>query len=235
MSSKPSPKGTRTKTTNTHPKKQAKRTVATHLWVADDKLFHEIAARRDDTPAELLRDIVHDWAVTFRLSRQGTDTNELEAPARKLDEQILAQHLRPLSETLAQIFSQISTHFDPQRLPKSDSNPPSVSQPDSGTFSIQSLTTELAGMNEHLEALRAFAIAHYMLSGETFINTWAALSFGRYIAEQFLMTEFKTTYEDEAKTRRDEARLDALEWLKQMTLELGYPVPFKPIRWTPPD
>ena len=235
MSSKPSPKGTRTKTTNTHPKKQAKRTVATHLWVADDKLFHEIAARRDDTPAELLRDIVHDWAVTFRLSRQGTDTNELEAPARKLDEQILAQHLRPLSETLAQILSQISTHFDPQRLPKSDSNPPSVSQPDSGTFSIQSLTTELAGMNEHLEALRAFAIAHYMLSGETFINTWAALSFGRYIAEQFLMTEFKTTYEDEAKTRRDEARLDALEWLKQMTLELGYPVPFKPIRWTPPD
>jgi len=49
------------------------------------------------------------------------------------------------------------------------------------------------------------------------------------------MTEFKTTYEDEAKTRRDEARMDALEWLKQMTLELGYPAPFKPIRWTPPD
>jgi hypothetical protein len=235
MQSKPSPKGTRPKTTNTHPKKQAKRTVATHLWVADDKLFHEIAARRDDTPAELLRDIVHDWAVTFRLSRQGADTNEPEAPARKLDEQILAQHLRPLTETLTQILSQITTLFDPQRFPKSDGNPPSVCQPDSGTFSIQNLTAELAGMNEQLAALRAFAIAHYMLSGETFINTWAALSFSRYIAEQFLRTEFKTTYEDESKTRRDEARLDALEWLKHMTLELGYPAPFKPIRWTPPD
>jgi hypothetical protein len=235
MQSKPSPKGTRPKTTNTPPKKQAKRTVATHLWVADDKLFHEIAARRDDTPAELLRDIVHDWAVTFRLSRHGADTNEPEAPARKLDEQILAQHLRPLTETLTQILSQITTLFDPQRFPKSDGNPPSVCQPDSGTFSIQNLTAELAGMNEQLAALRAFAIAHYMLSGETFINTWAALSFSRYIAEQFLRTEFKTTYEDESKTRRDEARLDALEWLKHMTLELGYPAPFKPIRWTPPD
>jgi hypothetical protein len=231
----PSPKRTRSKTTNTHPKKQAKRTVATHLWVADDKLFHEIAARRHDTPAELLRDIVHDWAVTFRLSRQGTDTNELEAPARKLDEQILVQHLRPLTETLTQILSQITTPFDSQTFPKSDCDPPPVSQPDAGTFSIHNLTAELAGMNEQLVALRAFAIAHYMLSGETFINTWAALSFSRYIAEQFLMTEFKTTYEDEAKTRRDEARLDALEWLKQMTLEFGYPAPFKPIRWTPPD
>ena len=90
-------------------------------------------------------------------------------------------------------------------------------------------------MNEQLATLRAFAVAHYMLSGETFINTWAVLYFSRYIAERFLMTDFKTTYQDEAKTRRDEARLDALEWLKQMTLELGYPAPFKPIRWTPPD
>jgi len=235
MPSKPSPKGTRSKASNTHPKKQSKRTVATKLWIADDKLFHEVAARRDANPAELLRDIVHDWAVTFRLSRQAADTNEIEAPARKLDEQILADHLRPLSETVTQILSHITTFFDSQRFPKSDCNPPSVSQPGSGTFSFQSMTTQLAGMNEQLAALRAFAIAQYMLSGETFINTWAALSFGRYIAEQFLRAEFKNNYEDESKTRRDEARLDALEWLKQMTLALGYPAPFKPILWTPPD
>ena len=90
-------------------------------------------------------------------------------------------------------------------------------------------------MNEQLSALKAFAVTHYMLSGQTFINTWAVLYFSRYIAERFLMTEFKTNYEKEATTRRDEARLDALEWLKQMTLELGYPAPFKPILWTPPE
>lgn len=233
MPSKPSPKGTRLKSTKTHPKKQSKRTVATHLWVADDKLFHEIAARRDDSPAEFLREIVHDWAVTFRLSRQGTNATELEAPARKVDEHILADHLRPLNETLARILSLITIPSDSPNFPKADCNSAPISQPDSGTLAIQSFTELLAGMTEQLTALRAFAMAHYMISGQNFINTWATLYFSRHIAERFLMTEFKDNYEDEAKTRRDETRLDALELLKQVTLQLGYPAPFKPILWTP--
>jgi hypothetical protein len=191
--------------------------------------------RRDNTPAEFLREIVHDWAVTFRLARQAPDANAIEAPARKLDEQILAEQLRPLSATLAQILSQVTTLSDSQNFPQADCNPAPISHSDSGPFSIPSLTADLAGMNEQLVALRAFAVAHYMLSGETFINTWAALFFSRYVAERFLMSEFKTNYQEEAKIRRDEARLDALEWLKQMTLEFGYPAPFKPILWTPPE
>ncbi len=235
MPSKTSPKGPRSKASNTNPKKQSKRTVATHLWIADDKLFHEIATRRNDSPAEFLREIVHDWAVTFRLSRQGTDASQIEAPARKLDEQILADQLRPLKEMQAQILALITTPCDSQELSKPHCNSASFSHTDSEPFPSQSLTAELAGMNEQLVALRAFAIAHYTISGQTFINNWAALCFGRYIAERFLMTDFKNSYEEEAKTRRDEARLDALELLKQMTLELGYPFPFKPIHWTPPE
>ena len=235
MPSKTTPKGTRTKRTNTHPKKQAKRTVATHLWVADDKLFHEIAARRDDNPAELLREIVHDWAVTFRLSRQLPDGNALAAPPRQVNEQILADQLRPVNEILARILSQVTPPSDSQKSPQADGNSASISHSDSGAFSIQSLTSQLAVMNEQLSALKAFAVTHYMLSGQIFINTWAVLYFSRYIAERYLMTEFKTNYEKEATTRRDEARLDALEWLKQMTLELGYPATFKPILWTPPE
>jgi hypothetical protein len=234
-SPQPSPKRTGSKPTNTHRKKQAKRTVATHLWLADDKLFHEIAARRDDNPAELLREIVHDWAVTFRLSRQLPDGNELAAPARQVNEQILADQLRPVNEILARILSQVTPPSDSQKSPQADSNSASISHSDSGAFSIQSLTSQLAVMNEQLSALKAFAVTHYMLSGQIFINTWAILYFSRYIAERYLMTEFKTNYEKEATTRRDEARLDALEWLKQMTLELGYPAPFKPILWTPPE
>jgi len=234
-SPQPSPKRTGSKPTNTHRKKQAKRTVATHLWLADDKLFHEIAARRDDNPAELLREIVHDWAVTFRLSRQLPDGNALAAPPRQVNEQILADQLRPVNEILARILSQVTPPSDSQKSPQADSNSASISHSDAGAFSIQSLTSQLAVMNEQLSALKAFAVTHYMLSGQIFINTWAVLYFSRYIAERYLMTEFKTTYEKEATTRRDEARLDALEWLKQMTLELGYPVPFKPILWTPPE
>ena len=126
-SPQPSPKRTGSKPTNTHRKKQAKRTVATHLWLADDKLFHEIAMRRDNTPAEFLREIIHDWAVTFRLSRQAPDANAIEAPARKLDEQILAEQLRPLNETLAQILSQMTTLSDSQNLPKANGNPAPIS------------------------------------------------------------------------------------------------------------
>jgi hypothetical protein len=234
-SPQPSPKRTGSKPTNTHRKKQAKRTVATHLWLADDKLFHEIAARRDDNPAELLREIVHDWAVTFRLSRQLPDGNALAAPPRQVNEQILADQLRPVNEILARILSQVTPPSDSQKSPQADDNSSSISHSVSGAFSIQSLTSQLAVMNEQLSALKAFAVTHYMLSGQIFINTWAVLYFSRYIAERYLMTEFKTNYEKEATTRRDEARLDALEWLKQMTLELGYPAPFKPILWTPPE
>lgn len=234
MSSKPSPKRTASKATISHPKQQAKRSVATKLWVADDKLFHEIAGRRHTKPAELLREIVHDWAVTFRLSRHGADATELDLPARTIDEKILVEQLRPVNETLAKILSQITPVSDSKTFPNLDP-PVSFSQPAAGTFNLHNLTEQLASMNEQLALLRAFAVVHYMLSGQVFINTWAGLYFSRYIAEQFLMTEFKNNYEEEATTRRDEARLDALEWLKQMTLELGYPVPFKPILWTPPE
>lgn len=235
MPSKSSSKGTRSKAPTTNPKKQSKRSVATKLWIADDKLFHEIAKRRDITPALLLRDIVHDWAVTFRLSRQGTDGAESDAPTNKLDEQILAAQLRPLNETLATILSQITRLTDSQNFGNTDSTLASPSQSDLGLVSLHSLTLELASMKEHLVALRAFAVAHYMISGQTFINTWAVLHFTQYIAERFLITEFKNNHQEEATTRRDEARLDALELLQRMSLELGYPAAFKPILWTPSE
>ena len=220
MPSKSSSKATRSKAPTTNPKKQSKRSVATKLWIADDKLFHEIAKRRDITPALLLRDIVHDWAVTFRLSRQGTDGAESDAP---------------LNETLATILSHITRLTDSQNFGNTDSTLASPSQSDLGIVSLHSLTLELASMKEHLVALRAFAVAHYMISGQTFINTWAVLHFTQYIAERFLITEFKNNHQEEATTRRDEARLDALELLQRMSLELGYPAPFKPILWTPSE
>jgi hypothetical protein len=85
-------------------------------------------------------------------------------PARKLDGQILAEQLRPLNETLAQILSQMTTLSDSQNFPQANGNPAPISHSDSGPFSIPSLTADLAGMNEQLATLRAFAVAHYMLS-----------------------------------------------------------------------
>lgn len=235
MPSKPSSKKTRTKAVITNPKKQSKRSVATKLWMADDKLFHEIASRRDIKPALLLRDIVHDWAVTVRLSPQSANASELEVPVKKFDEQILAEQLRPISETLATILSQITGLSDSHNFPHTDSNLAPQSHPNLGTISLPTVTAELANIQEQLATLRAFAVAHYMISGQTFINTWAVLQFSQYIAERFLIPEFKNNHQKEATTRRDEARLDALELLQRMSLELGYPGSFKPILWTPSE
>lgn len=238
MPPKSSPKAARSKAPNTNPKKQSKRSVATKLWVADDKLFHETAARRDITPALLLRDIVHDWAVTLRLTRQGTHATELDLPTNTFDGQMLAQQLRPFNETLGTILEQLNKLTNSLPFGNKDStidSPASTSKSDLGTVSLQSLTAELASMQEQLAALRAFAVAHYMISGQTFINTWAVLQFTQYIVERHLITEFKTKHHEEATTRRDEARLDALELLQRMSLELGYPASFKPILWSPSE
>jgi hypothetical protein len=235
MPSKPSSKKTRTKAVSTNPKKQSKRSVATKLWLADDKLFHEIASRRDIKPALLLRDIVHDWAVTFRLSPQAANASELEVPVKKFDEQILAEQLRPINQTLATILSQITGLSNSHNSPHTDSNLTPQAQPNLGTISPPTVTAELANIQEQLATLSAFAVAHYMISGQTFINTWAVLQFSQYIAERFLIPEFKNNHQKEATTRRDEARLDALELLQRMSLELGYPASFKPILWTPSE
>src|SRR6185503_21333374 len=82
MSSKSSSKSTGSKAAS-HKKGQSKTLVGTRLWSADDKLFQEIVGRRRTKPAILLREIVHDWAVTFRLSGQAKDPNELPGPLRK--------------------------------------------------------------------------------------------------------------------------------------------------------
>jgi len=235
MPSKSSSKQTRSKAPVANPKRQSKKPVATKLWVADDKLFHEIATRRHIKPALLLRDIVHDWAVTFRLSRQPADAGAGDVRTGTFDQQILAEQLGPMKETLSTIVSQINRLNDPQNCANTNALVVSPSQPDLGTVYLQTLTVELASMKEELSALRAFAVAHYMLSGQTFINTWAVLHFAQYIAERFLVTEFKNNHKEEATTRRDEARLDALELLQQMSLELDYPAPFKPILWTPSE
>jgi hypothetical protein len=218
----------------THKKEQAKKTVGTKLWAADDKLFHEIVGRRRTRPAILLREIVHDWAVAFRLSGQAKDPNELAGPIRQLHEQILAEQLRPMNEALATILSQMNTRTHSEKI---DTNLV-PRQSDSEIFSLlQSLAEELASTKKQLAELRAFAVAHYVLSGQSFSVIWAILEFTQFLAEQFLMNqpEFKKNYLEVATTRRDEARSDGLELVQRMSLKVGYPDQFQLILFDPPD
>ena len=222
----------------THKKEKTKKTVGTKLWTADHKLFHEIVGRRRTKPAILLREIVHDWAVTFRLSRQAKDPNELAGPIRQLHEQILAEQLRPMNEALATILSQINTISHSEKFANIDINLVALRQSDSEIFSLlQNLSEELASTKKQLAELRAFAVAHYVLSGQSFSVIWAILEFTQYLAERFLMNEpeFKKNYMEVATTRRDEARSDGLELVQRMSVKVGYPDQFQLILFDPPE
>src|SRR5215216_1603693 len=83
--------------------------VATKLWAADNDLFNEFVGRRHTTPAALLREIVHEWAMTIRVSGKAQESLEMAGPIRKLHEQIIAEQLAPVNEALSIILEQIST------------------------------------------------------------------------------------------------------------------------------
>jgi len=220
-------------------KELAREVTGTLLWAADHALFHEFVGRRRTTPAELLRDIVHDWAVTIRVSGQAKDTMELAGPVRKLHQQIIAEQLTPVNAALAAIIELLKTGSIP--LPSANADTalvPSDNQDSALLILLQRLAEELKNTKEELARLRAFAAAHYMLSGQNFAATWATLDFiQRYIAEPILRTDpahNKDSFQA-SLTHRDDARLEGLQMVEQMSLEFHYPDEYQLILINPSE
>jgi hypothetical protein len=221
-----------------HKKELAREVTGTLLWAADHGLFHEFVGRRHTTPAELLRDIVHDWAVTIRVSGQAKDTMELAGPVRKLHQQIIAEQLTPVNAALAAILDFLKTGSIP--LPSANADTAlGPSDNDSALLTLlQRLAEELKNTKEELARLRAFAAAHYMLSGQNFAATWATLDFiQRYIAEPILRNDpahNKDSFQA-SLTHRDDARLEGLQMVEQMSLEFHYPDEYQLILINPSE
>jgi hypothetical protein len=219
-------------------KELAREVTGTLLWAADHGLFHEFVGRRHTTPAELLRDIVHDWAVTIRVSGQAKDTMELAGPVRKLHQQIIAEQLTPVNAALAAIIELLKTGSIP--LPSANADTAlGPSDNDSALLTLlQRLAEELKNTKEELARLRAFAAAHYMLSGQNFAATWATLDFiQRYIAEPILRNDpahNKDSFQA-SLTHRDDARLEGLQMVEQMSLEFRYPDEYQLILINPSE
>jgi hypothetical protein len=208
-------------------KELAPDTTGANLWSADHALFHEFAGRRKIKPAELLREIVHNWAVTIRVSGQAKDSIEMAGPVRKLHQQIISEELAPVREALAEIANQLSTPSTAQPSANGDTLIPVVEHRDSILLSsLQNLAEELKATKEELRILRGFAIAHYMLSSQSFAATWATLDFlQRYIVEPTLKKDpahQKDSFQASI-THRDDARLEGLQMVEQMCLEFQYP------------
>ena len=220
-------------------KELARETTGAQLWTADHALFQEFVARRHTSPAELLREIVHNWAITIRVSGQAKDTLEKAGPIRKLHEQIISEQLAPVNDTLATIVRLLSTQIVPQPSANADTNILPAAHHDSALLSLlQRLAEELKATKEELTLLRGFAVAHYMLSGQSFAATWATLDFiQRYIAEPILKNSpaHKADSFEAAVVHREDARKEGLQMVEQMALEFQYPGEFEMILILPPE
>ena len=164
-------------------KERSDETVSTRLWAADEALFFETVNRRHTTPAELLRQIVHEWAITMRLSGQNTDQPETAGPIRKLQEQILAEQLEPINEALATICRKLDVPLLANvNTPLSIANTQDGADPASDVNSVllglmRRVTEDMETALEKLSRLKMFTIAHYNLSAQIFAANWTILDF----------------------------------------------------------
>jgi len=211
-------------------KEIARETTGTSLWVADHALFHEIAGRRHTTPAELLREIVHNWAITIRVSGQAKDTLEMAGPIRKLHQQIVSEQLTEHLGPVLAILRQMSTLTPPLLSPNANTSLVPAEQQDSALLTLlKKLVEELESTKEELRLLKAFATAHYMLSGQNFAATWATLDFlQRYIVSPALKANpaHEIDHFEASITHRDDARLEGQQMVEQMCLSFHYPAEY---------
>jgi hypothetical protein len=209
-------------------KERSDETVSTRLWAADETLFFETVNRRHTTPAELLRQIVHDWAIAMRLSGQNTDQPETAGPIRKLQEQILAEQLEPINEALATICRKLNVPLLANvNTPLSIANTQDGTDPASDENSVllglmRRVTEDMETALEKLSRLKVFTIAHYNLSAQIFAANWTILDFilGD-LAEPRLETipKFKDNASDAALAEGRFNWDEALEIVKLMSFQ----------------
>ena len=184
-------------------KERSSETVSTRLWEADHALFSETVGRRRTTPAELLRQIVHEWAITIRLSGQNTDQPATAGPIRKLQEQILAEHLEPINELLATICHRLNVPLSANaHTHLVHANTQDAAYPASDVNSVlmslmRRVTEDMDTTLQKLSRLKMSTIAHYNLSAQTYAGNWALLDFVRGdLVEPRLQTD--PEYKDDA-------------------------------------
>ena len=219
-------------------KERSRETVSTRLWEADDALFFETVNRRHTNPAELLRQIVHEWAITMRLSGRNTDQPETAGPIRKLQEQILAEQLEPINEALATICHKLNVPLlENVNTPLAIANtqdgadPASDVNPHIGGV-MRRVTEDMQTTLEKLSSLKKFTIAHYNLSAQTYAANWTLLKLIlRYIVEPSLRPSYKDEANQTALAERDKGMDEGLLLAKHSALyfhssELFYKVFF---------
>jgi len=224
MSSKDSGERRQRRTGVSRKKQLSKHSTSSKLWRADEKLLLEIVGRKDTSPGQLLREIVHQWATTMRVSGQAKDSTDATGPIQKLHRQIIAEEIAPLRETLSTILGLLSDEVS-SRVSATANTPDSTL-----LLLIEKLTEELNATKEELRTLRAFAIAQHRLSGQSFAATWATLKFlQHYLVVPTLQRDPASAKNTQqiVTAESDNLRQEALDLIEQMDNEFGFPEPYE--------
>lgn len=190
--------GKHTRTRRPFKKEFAAEIVGTKLWAADDALFHEFVGRKRTTPAALLREIVHQWAMTIRVSGKAQDSLEMAGPIRQLHDQIIAAQLAPVNNTLSIILEQISTG------PEANTSIADL---------VQRIVEDLTNTKEEVARLKTLLFPHYLLATQAFANTWAALQ----LIQSYLPEQSNGEGPEDAEELRDSFRKEGMSMAIHLT------------------
>ena len=172
--------------------------VGTKLWAADDALFNEFVGRRRTTPAALLREIVHEWAMTIRVSGKAQDSLEMAGPIRQLHDQIIAAQLAPVNHTLSIILEQISTR------PAANTSIADL---------VERIVEDVTNTKEEVARLKTLLVPHYLLATQAFANTWAALQ----LIQSYLPEQSNGEAPEDAEELRDSFRKEGMSMAIHLT------------------
>ena len=197
-----------TRTRRPFKKEFAAEIVGTKLWAADDALFHEFVGRKRTTPAALLREIVHQWAMTIRVSGKAQDSLEMAGPIRQLHDQIIAAQLAPVNNTLSIILERISIG------PEANTSIADL---------VQRIVEDLTNTKEEVARLKTLLFPHYLLATQAFANTWAALQ----LIQSYLPEQSNGEAPEDAEELRDSFRKEGMSMAIHLTNKYHPPNTFR--------
>jgi hypothetical protein len=185
-------------------------TVGANLFVADRRLLDDEVSKKDTTRSELIRQIVHQWAIKKRLAPDTAD-NRQEATLVALQKQTVAE-LGEARKELQTLLAQLKE--------------------------AAAVQTDLLGLNEtEFKRILALDLAHYNLAAQSFTAVWAVLDFlQRFMVDPILANNpdhQKDPHAESVRQRRD-ARVEGLQMAERMDEQFQSPQPIQMVLISPP-
>jgi hypothetical protein len=185
-------------------------TIGTNLFVADRRLLDDEVGKKKTTRSELMREIVHQWAIKKRLAPDAND-NALETSLLALQKQTVSElgEARKELQTLLRQFKEAAA-----------------------------TQTDLLSLNEtEFKRILALDSAHYNLSAQSFTAVWAVLNFlQRFMVDPILANDpqHKSDPHAESLRQRRDARVEGLQLAERMDEQFQSPQPIQMVLISPP-